>query len=111
MSLSSSQTFDYDRKVRELLDSSLGYTAYQLSKCIASVISPISGKTGSNVLNSKHFAETMRDITIEEDELLVSFDVFSLFTNVPLVKQCRSSKPSLGRTIVWPRESHSRQIG
>ena len=26
----------------------------------------------------------MRDITIEEDELLVSFDVSSLFTHVPI---------------------------
>ena len=35
-------------------------------------------------LNSKHFPETMREITIGEDELLVSFDVSSLFTNVPI---------------------------
>ena len=35
-------------------------------------------------MNSKHFAETMRDITVGDDELLVSFDVSSLFTNVPI---------------------------
>ena len=35
-------------------------------------------------MNSKHFAETIRDITIGEDELLVGFDVSSLFTNEPI---------------------------
>jgi hypothetical protein len=34
--------------------------------------------------NSKHFAETMRDVTVASDESLVSFDVTSLFTNVPI---------------------------
>ena len=54
------------------------------TKYIASIISPLAGKTSSHVLNSKHFAETMRDITVGEDELLVSFYVSSLFTNVPI---------------------------
>ena len=53
-------------------------------KYIDSIMSPLVGKTGSHVLNSKHFAETMRDITIGEDEMLVSFDVSSLFTNVTI---------------------------
>ena len=57
---------------------------HPLLKYIASIISPLAGKTSPHVLNSKHFAETMRDITVGGDELLVSFDVFSLFTNVPI---------------------------
>ena len=50
---------------------------------IAPIISPLVGRSSSHVLNSKHFAETMRDITVGKDELLVSFDMSSLFTNVP----------------------------
>ena len=34
--------------------------------------------------NSKHFVEVMSDLRVEEDEMLVSFDVSSLFTNVPI---------------------------
>ena len=34
--------------------------------------------------NSKHFVEVMSDLRVEEDEILVSFDVSSLFTNVPI---------------------------
>ena len=51
--------------------SCIGSPSYQLSK---SIISPLEGKTSSHVLNSKHFAETMRDITVRGDEQLVSFD-------------------------------------
>ena len=64
--------------------SCIGSPSYQLSKYIASIISPLAGRTSSHVLNSKHFAETMGDITIGSDESLVSFDVTSLFTNVPI---------------------------
>ena len=64
--------------------SCIGSPSYQLSKYIASIISPLAGKTSSHVLNSKDFAETMRDVTAASDESLVSFDVTSLFTNVPI---------------------------
>ena len=43
-------------------------------------ISPLAGKISSHVINPKHFAETMKDVTIG---LLVSFDVTSLY-NVPI---------------------------
>ena len=52
--------------------SCIGSPSYQLSEYIASIISPLAGKTSSHILNSKHFAETMRDITICGDESLVS---------------------------------------
>ena len=37
-------------------------------------------------MNSRHFEETMRDIRLERNEILVIFDVSSLFTNVPIVE-------------------------
>ena len=64
--------------------SCIGAPSYQLSKHIASLISPLAGKTDSHVKNSKHFVEVMSDLRVEEDEMLVSFDVSSLFTNVPI---------------------------
>ena len=33
---------------------------------------------------SKHFAEMMEDVIVDEGETMVSFDVSSLFTNVPI---------------------------
>ena len=64
--------------------SCIGFPSYKLFKYIASIISPLAGKTSSHVRNSKHFAETIRDVSVGSDESLVSFDVTSLFTNVPI---------------------------
>ena len=36
--------------------------------------------------NSKHFVAMMWKIRIKEDEMLVSFDVSTLFTNAPVDK-------------------------
>ena len=48
---------------------------YQLAKYVASVISPLAGKTDSYVSNSKHFVEMMEDVLVDEGETMVSFDV------------------------------------
>ena len=58
--------------------------SYQLSRYITSLMSPLAGKMDSHVRNSRHFVEVMRCLRIEDDEVLVSFDVTSLFTNVPV---------------------------
>ena len=41
--------------------------SYQLSRYIASLISPLAGKTDSHVKKSRHFVEVMRGLRIEED--------------------------------------------
>ena len=69
--------------------SCIGSPSYQLSKYITSLISPLAGGTDSHVKNSKHFVEMMGGMSIGEDEMLVSFDVSSLFTNVPVDEAVR----------------------
>ena len=64
--------------------SPIGAPSYKLSKYIASIISPLAGKTSSHVLNSKHFVGMKKNVSVEEEKALVSFDVTSLFTNVPI---------------------------
>lgn len=56
---------------------------YQLSKHLSQLLSPLVGKSPSAVRNSKGFANFIAEQSISDDELLVSFDVISLFTNVP----------------------------
>ena len=58
--------------------------SYQLSKHIASLISPLAGKTDLHEKNSKHFVEVMAGLSVEKDKMLVSFDVTSLFNKVPI---------------------------
>ena len=55
---------------------------YQLSKYLSSILSPLVGKTSSAVKNSKDFADFISSQQLEK-EVLVSFDVVSLFTNIP----------------------------
>ena len=62
----------------------VGSPTYQLSKYITPLISPLAGHTSSHVKNSRYFTEMMGSVHVESDEILVSFDVSSLFTNVPV---------------------------
>ena len=65
--------------------SAIGSPTYKLAKFVTSVISPLMGNT-SFVKNSKHFSEMVSSETVSQDEVMVSFDVQSLFTNVPIDK-------------------------
>ena len=42
-----------------------------------------------NQCNSKKISDQLRDLKLSEDEILISFDVVSLYTNVQLLRQCK----------------------
>ncbi len=56
---------------------------YQLSKHISDLLSPLVSRSSSAVRNSKEFTKFIASQMLSDDEVLVSFDVVSLFTNVP----------------------------
>ena len=56
---------------------------YALSKFPASLLSPIVGLSDSHVRNSQQFAQFITTQNVLDSEVLVSFDVVSLFTRVP----------------------------
>ena len=58
--------------------------AYDLSAHLADILSPLTGKSDYTVTNSSHFVSTISHERIQENEVMVSFDVESLFT-----KGCR----------------------
>ena len=60
----------------------IGSPTYQLAKHVTSLITPLTGRTSSFVKNSRHFVEMMKEVRLSEDEMMVSFDINSLFTNV-----------------------------
>ena len=86
-------------------------TSYQLSKHIAYLMSPLAGKTDSHVKNSKHFVEVMAGLRVEEDEMLVRFDVTSLFTNVPIdeafMTNCKEMKRWQTGLLFFPTGSRN----
>ena len=63
--------------------SNIGTATYHLSKYLAKLLSPFS-ESEHTIKNTKHFVEKIKKEHIPNGNLLVSFDVKSLFTNVPL---------------------------
>ena len=57
---------------------------YALSKHLVRALSPLVGNSNSFVASSAEFVNFLKTITIPENYELVSFDVVSLFTNVPI---------------------------
>ena len=64
--------------------SAINTFAYDLSAHLADILSPLTGKSEYAVTNSTHFVNTINHERIQEKEIMVSFDVESLFTNVPI---------------------------
>ena len=63
---------------------SIGSPTYSIEKELARILSPLRGKTDSYIKNSHHFVHKLTETTIQDCELMVSFDVKSLFTQVPI---------------------------
>ena len=57
--------------------------AYDLSAHLADILSPLTSKSDYKVTNSTHFVSSISYERIQENEVMVSFDVESLFMNVP----------------------------
>jgi len=68
---------------------------YMLSKHLAQILSPMMGKTDFTVKNSVEFCEQIKNISFKEDEELVSFDLVSLFTYIPVELAIQVSKDLL----------------
>ncbi|GJQ67702.1 hypothetical protein Trydic_g16525 [Trypoxylus dichotomus] len=63
--------------------STCGSPSYKLAKYVAKQLAQYSGNTKSFVKNSEHFIDILQQLEITKEDLLVPFDVESLYTNVP----------------------------
>ena len=78
-----------------------GTPLYNFSKCVANILSTYV-KEGSQ--NSKVFSEYVRTLRVESEEVIVSFDVKFLYTNVPIknanvvIKQFHENDADLHKT-------------
>ena len=53
-----------------------------IAKKLARILSPLAGRTESYLKNLSEFAQRVREIDTRRGEMMVSFDVVSLFTKV-----------------------------
>ena len=65
------------------------------SKFLSQILSPLQNHNGFSVINSTQFKNEISDITIDEDEIMVSFDVVALFTAIPVDKACAHIRTKL----------------
>ena len=68
--------------------SSIGSALYNTSKFLTDILSPLQNRNGFSVPNSAKFAEEISYVDIQDDEVMLSFDVVSLFTAIPVDKAC-----------------------
>ena len=59
-----------------------GSPLYNLNKYIANILKAYVRNNNAN--NSTMFSNYIRNVPIKDDEIIVSFDVISLYTNIPI---------------------------
>ena len=62
-----------------------GSPLYNLNKYIAIILKAYVKDENNNAKNSTTFSNYIRNVLIEDDEIMVSFDVTSLYTNIPII--------------------------
>ena len=63
--------------------SNCGTATYETSRYLASLLSPLT-KNRYTINNTRDFVYRLRELSIHDNEKMISFDVSSLFTNVTL---------------------------
>ena len=88
-----------------------GSIGYNISRALADLLAPLVGKTKYHVQNSKQLAGEMKEVQLEEDDMFVSHDVVSLFSNTPIPKsteiisnKLKKDKTLKKRTLLAPED-------
>jgi hypothetical protein len=62
----------------------IGSPTYELAKHVAKIPSPLVGHTDSFIKDSNEFINIIKNEKVRPQDTLISFDVVSLFTKIPL---------------------------
>ena len=62
----------------------IGSPTYDLAKHLAKILKPLVGKTFSFIKYSSQLVSKMKDWKMNDNDLLISFDVVSLYTKIPI---------------------------
>ena len=82
--------------------SCIGSALYNTSRFLTDILAPLQNSNGYSVSNSSQFIDKIANTTIDEDEILISFDVVSLFTAIPVEKACERIRTKLETEVTLP---------
>ena len=74
-----------DKLLLRPIVSNIGTATYKLSKYLAELLAPL-GKSEYTVSSTEEFVTKVKEMRPRSNQTMISFDVVSLFTNVPLEK-------------------------
>ena len=77
--------------------SMIGTATYHMSKYISRILTPYVRQAPSYIKNTSELLSLLEDVRIAEDEIMVSFDVKSLFTSVPTKSAFETISQTLNR--------------
>ena len=78
-----------------------GSPTYKLSKHLAMTLHPLVKTSTHTVNNANAFLTNIKDLKLEPDEIMISFDVVSLFTSIPLDTAKRITNELLTNHDSW----------
>ena len=68
---------------------SRGSVTYFIARHVAKILAPLVGKSPRHIKNSADLVDKISQLTLDDDECLVSFDVSALFTSIPVDEALR----------------------
>ena len=84
-----------------------GTSTYALAKSLAAVLKPLVGYSGRILRSTSDLIDVMKTVTVNDDELLVSYDVKSLFTSIPVKESIEVCEERLRQDpLSWGYFSH-----
>ncbi|RYE27225.1 MAG: hypothetical protein EOP45_01905 [Sphingobacteriaceae bacterium] len=72
-----------DYPVRPIV-SSCGSSGFKLANFFTEILTETFDEIGHHVKNTPHVIEKIKGTTLDQDDIMISFDVVSMFTNIPI---------------------------
>ena len=82
-----------------------GFPLYNLNKYIANILKAYVQDENNNAKNSTTFSNYIRNVPIEDDEIMVSFDVTSLYMNIPIIDTLNKIKDYVNNDDQFTRKT------
>ena len=97
--------------------SSRGSATYETAKELANIIRPLVGRSPHHVQNHKDSLKNIKDIKLQPDECIMSYDVSVLFTSIPIdpaiktIKKHLEEDQDLSKRTSMTVKSHHKSAG